>query len=225
MRQFRKRVQRSQESHRVFGLELQNLLQKARPRWELDDPQFLDDLFTHFIEGLRDTEQRQVSCDSWKQGTSLTDLFLAIEDFKRKRHLLSSTVLSGTSCVVESDSPCETDTEHAEGDEEVSAVFQKNTTKPYSKSYPKTNSKYRKTATITPAVNSSPPVVGKTANLVKELVLRLTDMLSGGQQKNPKPKFDKTTKKCYRCQEMGHFAARCTAVKPVQRPEESKTEN
>ena len=99
--QFRKRVQRSQESHRVFGLELQNLLQKARPRWELDDPQFLDDLFTHFIEGLHDTEQRQVACDSWKQGTSLTDLFLAIEDFERKRHLLSSTVLSRTSCVVE----------------------------------------------------------------------------------------------------------------------------
>ena len=112
---------------------------RARPRWELDDPQFLDDLFTQFIEGLRDSEHRQVACDSWKQGTSLTDLFMAVEDFERKRSLLSPKALSRTSCVLEYDSPAELEEGCAEEEGEIGAIFQRNGTKAKSVPYSKFN--------------------------------------------------------------------------------------
>ena len=224
LRQFRKRTQKPQESHRVFGLELQNLLQRARPRWELDDPQFLDDLFSQFIEGLRDSEHRQVACDSWKQGTSLTDLFMSVEDFDRKRSLLSPKALSRTSCVLEYDSPAETEEEGTEEEGGIGAVSHQDGTKARTSSY-KFNPNNRKTTQGKPKNPDSPSDSPKTPTALEELVLRLTDLVSNGPQGTPKPKLDKSTKKCYRCQQMGHFASECTAVKPVPRKEEKSTEN
>ena len=86
--------------------------------------QFLDNLFPQFIEGLRNSKHCQVACDSWKQGTSLTDLFMSIEDYDRKRHLFSAKALSRTASTFEYDSPTETEVENTEGEEEIGAVFQ-----------------------------------------------------------------------------------------------------
>ena len=234
LRAFKKRTQKPYESHRVFGLELQNLLQRARPRWELDDTQFLDDLFTQFIEGLRDEEERAVACDNWKQGTSLTDLFISIEDYDRKKHLLSSRVRSRTSAISEEASASEPEADYPGGDEEVSAIgYTKNTngkfSKTYSKTYPKGGSQSESAEKQKADGTKKPPAASKPASYsMEELILRLTDTLNvnqQSQQKTSRLKVDKSTKKCYRCQEMGHFAAECPADKPAPRESEKTAEN
>ena len=43
MSTFRKRSQKPHESHKLFGIELQHLLHKARPTWRKDDECFMHD--------------------------------------------------------------------------------------------------------------------------------------------------------------------------------------
>ena len=94
MAAFKKRTQKPRESHKIFGLELQNLLTKARPKWRFDDDYFLEDLFMAFIRGLRDDDHQKVACDAWKEGASLVDLFAAIDSYDRKKGLLAGVVPS-----------------------------------------------------------------------------------------------------------------------------------
>ena len=50
MAEFRNRTQKPNETHRMYGLELQNLLHLARPRVSVDEDYFLEELFVHFVK-------------------------------------------------------------------------------------------------------------------------------------------------------------------------------
>ena len=89
---FKKRAQKTHESYKVFGMELQMLLHQARPKWRYDDAYFIDELFMTFVEGLRDPEHEKVVWAAWDGDTSLSDLFKAIENFDKKRRLCGGRV-------------------------------------------------------------------------------------------------------------------------------------
>ena len=74
---------------KIYGIELQQLLLKARRNWRFVDQCFLKELFKQFIEGLRDSEQRTIGYDAWIQDFSIADLFLAIDNYNTKKVLLA----------------------------------------------------------------------------------------------------------------------------------------
>ena len=92
MMAFRKRSQKPKESHRTFGLFLQNLLHKARPYVPMDDEYFLNDLFTQYVQGLRDADQSAAAYHAWNADSSLADLFLAVDTFNKKRTLTAGKI-------------------------------------------------------------------------------------------------------------------------------------
>ena len=109
MAAFNKRTQKPRESHKIFGLELQSLLTRARPKWRYDDEYFLENLFLTFIKGLKDPDHQKVACDAWKDDTSLVDLFGAIDSFDRKRRLLAGEISCRTIAAVHTVPPTDED--------------------------------------------------------------------------------------------------------------------
>ena len=101
MAAFKRRTQKPKESHKVFGLELQSLLTRARPKCRFDDEYFLQDLFTTFIRGLRDPDHTRVAYEAWKDGTSLVDLFLEIDSYDKKKRLLAGDMPSQRVSVID----------------------------------------------------------------------------------------------------------------------------
>ena len=85
----------------------------------------------------------------------------------------------------------------------------------------------RKKPKPTPQPESAPPQsvpMGLPSNFMEEMVKRITSLVRSGHRGGY---VDKSTKRCYRCQVLGHYAAECTAEKPVpsSKPTETKQEN
>ena len=251
---FKKRTQKPNESHRVYGIELQTLLQKARPRTNLDDEDFISELFTQFIKGLRCEEQARIAADRWRYDTSLTDLFLAIENYDMKKHLFSGKVLTRAaavrSCVETSSESSETSSEDDEnigavnfkrnGKEKSKKDYKKDSKKEYKRDYSKrdfskSEKSYRKEYTSDQSEKAVVPVTAATPTAAKAtlldqndlmdvLVKKLTEKLNLNRRGN-RPRVDKANKTCYRCQKKGHFAMECPAEKPVLREPKELKEN
>ena len=101
---------------------MQRLLRQARPEWSRDAEYYIESLFVRFISGLSDPDHAKVTGQAWKAGSSMADLFMAIDQHDKK-------------------------------------------------------------------------------------------ILLAGRR----PRVDRNTVKCYRCQVIGHFTAECKAEKPVMR--------
>ena len=56
------------------------------------------------------------------------------------------------------------------------------------------------------------------SKLMEKMMKQMKELMEGKRR----PSTDRSTVKCFRCQEMGHYASSCTAKKPVwgERPEE-----
>ena len=126
MSDFRKRVQLPNETPRMYGLDLHNLLHLARPRVSVDEDYFLEELFVHYVEGLRCSEDQKVAYDAWKQDTSLADIFIAIDTAAKKRGLMAGRIparISAYNAETYSDDASDSDSE----DENIGAVnFKRN---------------------------------------------------------------------------------------------------
>ena len=233
MTTFKKRTQKPKESYKVFGLELQGLLKQARPEWRYDSEYFLQDLFLTFISGLRDEEHGKVATEAWTSDSSLQDLFLAIDNFDRKRRLFGNRFQSRTSAIY-SEEPgvnvSEGDPEPEE-DENISAFrtndgkFNRNDKtrqgnqkwksdgksdkKPYveNKEYSKPNPNKAKD----PVVDTTPVSVVIPQSVIDQMIKQILE----GLKRPPQDPADKT---CFRCQVKGHMSGDCTAEKPVPRP-------
>ena len=55
-----------------------------------------------------------------------------------------------------------------------------------------------------------PVVVAETSESEKRMLAMMNEM-KGLLEYRRKPRVDRATVKCFRCQEMGHYAAECTA--------------
>ena len=235
MSKFRSRTQKPKENHKIFGLDLKNLLQRARPSWRADDEYFLQALFTQFVEGLRDREQQAVAYDAWNVNASLADLFLAIDNFNTKKTLMAGKIPQRVSAYLTTDR----DSSEGESDsdeEEIGAVNfkgkynRRSNSKNYSNQKKseegRSNSNTIKSSsnkTVVPtkeAVSAPTSPIGLTDNLVSEIINKLSATFSFGRRRQP---VDKSTKRCYRCQVLGHYAAECTALTPVIRVSKDQT--
>ena len=94
-----KRGQKKDESAKVYGLELKGLLHKARPRWRYDDKEFIEDLFKRFCTGLINPEHQQVAAEAWKPEAALADLFIALDNFDKKKLMFAGLIQPRTSAV------------------------------------------------------------------------------------------------------------------------------
>ena len=219
----------------MFGLELQALLRKAKPRCSLDDEYFLGDLFSHFVEGLRDDDHRRVACDAWKPSeSSLMDLFNAIDNYETKRRLLNIKVPNRVaSFVVEEQVYAYVD--EGEGnekeEEEVlsAANFKgsggfKNRSKFTNGTKPVTSNSENKIFDKNPQGgqkdNTSAPTTkrqdsGDREGLITEIMDRMSKVFE--KQRPERRENPNDEDRCYRCQEMGHRSYDCTAEKPVTR--------
>ena len=164
MLEFRSRAQLPSETHRVYGLELQNLLHKARPRVGIDEDYFLEELFAKFVEGLSDKGEQRAAYDAWKQDASLEDIFQAIDVSKKKLSLLSGRMPQRTSAMVINSDSDQSDDEW-DGDENVGAVnFKGNSNKnsfSRSKDYSSNKDKYRTTRSSNYRSNTATKSVGE----------------------------------------------------------------
>ena len=100
---FRKRIQGKGENHRMFGLELQDLYCRARPGSNMYDPYVQQELFKQFITGLREQGAQRVASEAWKGGTTLQDMFMAIENQNMKQSVLAGIVPVGAAAIVDVD--------------------------------------------------------------------------------------------------------------------------
>ena len=272
---FRKRTQKPQESHRAFGLELQNLLERAKPNADFDDVDFLDDLFSHFVRGLRDEQQSAAAERAWNAESSLTDLFMAIETHNKKRGLLAGKVPS-VSAVRGTESVRPDDFEVVEVEEEDGSIsvvrfpvggsgrkFIPRKTWPIgeevSGAVPSTGGAsyvrrppWTPTATPRPTYASRAPTVPNSgtaesagipkpvgepkeagaaltprsgaptvipAELVDAFVRQLRESLSVPRA------IDRAMVRCFRCQQLGHYAGDCVAAQPTRAAPVMEVEN
>ena len=81
-------------------------------------------------------------------------------------------------------------------------------------------------AVALPATNPPTPVdvATSTAAMLDQFAKKLLAEFDNRRQPR-RGRVDKSTKKCYRCQVLGHYAAECTAEKPVLRSSAVSTEN
>ena len=246
MNAFNKRAQHKGENHRVYGLELQSLLRKARPRMSRDDPEFLQELYRAYHDGLGDQEHRDVVFQAWNPNASLTDLFIAIDHHDTKRRLMPGRVVRTSSVVAARayEPVQEVDEQAVEGTEQEveenicglgwqnKSKFtngkQGNTSAPYSnKPYPKQASSDR------PAVpqHAERPTVPVTLTGPAQMAFPTRDtpgyqdyiddiaksLQAGMDAKRRAEYVPEADKICWRCQQKGHSARFCTAEKPVAR--------
>ena len=90
--EFWKRTQKPGENHWIYGFQLHDLLHRGHPTLSLDDPHFIRELFRQFVSGLRSADDQRIAYDAWKADSSLTDLFIAIENSDMKRTLVAGAV-------------------------------------------------------------------------------------------------------------------------------------
>ena len=219
---FQVRTQKPKETAKLFGLELQRLLQKARPTWRRDDEYFLDELFTHFIRGLRDPAHSKLVQKEWGRGTSMVDLFIAIDQFDKKRRLLTGFVPQNRVNSVQADN------ESDGSDEERIAGMkaEKKKKKPWNKNKNVQKEELKLLEDATKVLQKEPvnemPMTDQS-KMLEEMMKQMKELMEGRRR----PRTDRSTVKCFRCQEMGHYASSCTAEKPVWRGErtEEKPEN
>ena len=215
MAAFRKRVQGKQEPPRGFGLALMRLLKKVHPEWGLEHEIFAKELFTQFIGGLREADVQRVAYDAWTADCSLNDLFRAIENHSMKKTMLGDRVSHTISAAYED--PGEgVHSEEEDGDEAgVAAAQFKGTGKSAKPPW-----KGRSTEKGTPGVVATAPTPEKkTEGLDAAMFKTLMDKLTASLQSRstggtPRRRVDRKTAKCYRCLEIGHFAAECRAASP-----------
>ena len=242
---FRKRTQKPHENHRMFGLECHDLLHRARPNLSMDDPHFMNDLFKQFICGLKDLEFQQVAKDAWKADTSLTDLFLALENHELKRNLLGAAVPQRTAAVYEAEYEEESEYEDwffEDEDGQIASVqikkgdgkkkfFPRRTDdKPFVKKdvvktawRPKEGVVVKSSAAPGVPVGTwkkeivpvSPPMTMGSVpqDVFEDMCRRIYETMNS--KRIDRPRTDRSTIRCYRCQENGHFASECQAPNPV----------
>ena len=244
---FKGRTQKPKEPPKIFGLELQRILNQARPEWARDADYYIETLFVRFISGLSDPEHQEVTRRAWRTNSSLADLFLAIDSFEKKKILLAGMVPnhSRSSAVVDYGSSTASSEEESSGEEMIGAVAfnnkhrektsdDKKRRKPFDKSGSnkkqdknpgdKPNSQTTSKPQTTPSDSSNPQKVVTDQNALMEAMMkRMTALFDKPTNRTERP--DLSTVTCYRCQEKGHYASSCTADKPVMRYAGKKSEN
>ena len=141
----------------------------------------------------------------------MADFFMAIDQFEKKKRLLAgfspNSRVSAYCSRTEEGSEEETDEEHI-------AAFdsdQKNKKRWWKKSEEK-----RETKEVVKEPVVKPTIVNEPSESEKKMIAMMNEM-KGLLEYRRKPKVDRATVKCFRCQDMGHYAAECTAEKPVWR--------
>lgn len=240
---FQTRTQKPKESAKIYGLELQRLLQEARPEWSMDAEYYIEALFVRFISGLSDPEHCKVAGRAWKAETSIADIYMALDQHDKKKILLAGMVpasrnqrVSGIDhSIVGYDS---SDEEESEGEERVDAFnfkgrqqsgtssgkFPGNKKNPEGTRKPdsRENNSETKPSTKTPektTPDKSNTTEGPVMTLMETMITRMNEMFDN--QAKRRPRVDRSTVRCYRCQVTGHYAAECKAEKPVLRSEVS----
>ena len=231
---FKKRSQKPNESYRVFGLELQSLLHRARPTMDYDDEYFLNDLITHFVEGLRDKEFQVAACEAWRSHSTLNDVFLGMDSYSKKRTLLAGKVPQRNASLeversvegIRSEAEYEI-VEFEETDGTISSVrFPKDSTKKFipraawlaNKQAERELELSKKVAEQDKVTKSEKKEDGESKN-IKTMFEEIMMVLKGTMvsTKQPVKNNNPAENKCYRCQEIGHFSGKCPAPKPVFR--------
>ena len=191
------------------------LLKKVHPEWGLEHEIFSKELFTQFIGGLRDPDVQRVAYDAWTADCSLNDLFRSIENHSMKKMMLGDRVTHTISAAYEESSEDPPSGEEDVGEAGLSAAQFKKGGKP-----PRPPWKGRSPEGSTPGVvvKASVPAP-KTEVLDATLFTTLMEKLTSSLQNRPtggtaRKKVNRKTAKCYRCLEIGHFAAECLASSP-----------
>ena len=146
----------------------------------------------------------------------MVDFFLAIDQHEKKKRLLSGFVPNQRVASAHTAAPEESDSDAGSDEERIAAIggdkwdrknrWKKNGSKPPEKEKPvEASSKPIPT-----------PQLGASSENEKRLMAMMEEM-KGLLDYQKRPKLDRATVKCFRCQETGHFAAECTAEKPVWR--------
>ncbi len=246
MNAFNKRAQRKGENHRVYGLELQSLLRKARPRMSRDDPEFLQELYRAYHDGLGDQEHRDVVFQAWNPNASLTDLFIAIDHHDTKRRLMPGRVIRASSIVtarayepVHEAAEQSVEGDEGESEENICGLGWQNKSKftngkqgnsgtPYvKKPYMKEASSERPTAPHQAERQAVPVAAAAPVQMAfptrdtpgyQDYIDDIAKSLQAGMDAKRRAEYvPEADKICWRCQQKGHSARFCTAEKPVAR--------
>jgi hypothetical protein len=245
MMAFKKRTQKPKENHKVFGLDLQSLLRKCRPGWRYDAEDYITELFSAFVKGLRDPEQGRVAYEAWGPTTSLADLFIAIDCHEKKKRILGGYIPERASVIQFGYSEDGgTDTSYTESSSEDEDYVGALTTNPkYTKNggrrfgkAPESREKKgrfprkeggreerprRKFVKPPPVDTSDPQKEVKKEKVVPTMELdmleSLADKVAERLRSTRRGPMDYSRAICYRCQQIGHISHGCTAEKPVPR--------